>query len=136
MWSSPSFKHIKSCAIWSIYDHFGINIIRDHHILTIILKHIWFNLTLFGPISWHQLMCFNRYIAQIIVSFQIMLVIIVLFTILASTIGQDTALTEAFLKSQLYSDLRDTPIYNERGLESRWQINTAAFGTNVGDLWL
>ena len=81
-------------------------------------------------------MFFNRSIAQIIVSFQIMLVIIVLFTILASTIGQDTALTEAFLKSQLYYDLRDTPIYNERGLESRCQINTAAFGTNVGDLRL
>ena len=94
------------------------------------------NLTLFGPISWHQLMFFNRSIAQIIVSFQIMLVIIVLFTILATTIGQHTALTEAFLKSQLYYDLRDTPIYNERGLESRCQINTAAFGTNVGDLWL
>ena len=97
---------------------------------------MWFELTLFGQISLHQSMCFNRYIAQNNVYFQIMSVIIVLFTLVASTIGQDTALTEAFLKSQLYYDLRDTPIYNERGLESRCQINTAAFGTNVGDLWL
>ena len=54
-----------------------------------------------------------------------------LFLAVTPVFGIDQNMIEASLKDQLYSSLKDVPIFKERDLGIHCQINTKSFGNHV-----